>query len=194
MLAAARHVFSERGFHLASMDEIAERAGISKPMLYAYFDSKEGLYLASIRHSGEVLMGAIARAADQSLPADEQLWRGVRAYFEFVGTQRDGWAVLYREANAAGGEPAAEVAGMRKRIVELVAALIGEVARAKGGNLDNAEVEALAQAIVGAGESLANWWNEHPEQTAEDLASRLMNLTWMGLGDLYEGRRWRPGR
>lgn len=193
MLAAAQRVFSRRGFHDASMDEIADGAGISKPMLYAYFDSKEGLYLASIRRSGEVLMAAIAEAADQSLPADEQLWRGVRAYFEFVGTQRDGWSVLYREANTAGGEPAAEVAGMRRRIVQLVAALIADVAKSKGGHLEGPEVEALAQAIVGAGESLANWWNEHPDQTAEDLASRLMNLTWMGLGDLYEGRRWSPG-
>ena len=194
MLAAARHVFSERGFHPASMDEIAERAGISKPMLYAYFGSKEGLYLASIRRSGEVLMRAIAEAADQSLAPDEQLWRGVRAYFEFVGSQRDGWSVLYREANAAGGEPAAEVAGMRRRIVELVAALIKDVASSKGAGMDDAEVDALAQALVGAGESLANWWNDHPEVTADELASRLMNLTWTGLGDLYEGRRWEPGR
>lgn len=193
MLAAARRVFSERGFHSASMDEIAARAGISKPMLYAYFESKEGLYLASIRRSGEALMGAIAEAADQSLPADEQLWRGVRAYFEFVGTQRDGWSVLYREANAAGAAPAAEVAGMRRRIVELVATLIADVATSKGGHVKGVEADALAQALVGAGESLANWWSEHPEQTAEDLASRLMNLTWVGLGDLYEGRRWRPG-
>jgi hypothetical protein len=67
------------------------------------------------------------------------------------------------------------------------------VARSKGTKMRGAEVEALAQALVGAGESLANWWNEHPEVTAEELASRLMNLTWMGLGDLYEGRRWEPG-
>jgi AcrR family transcriptional regulator len=193
MLAAARRVFSRQGFHEASMDEIAELSGISKPMLYAYFGSKEGLYLAAIRRSGEGIMRAIAEAADESLPADEQLWHGLLAFFEFVVEHPEGWAVLHRQAAAEGGEPGREVAGMRARIVGLVATLIGEVASTKGGKLDALEVEALAQALVGAGESLANWWSDHPQQTAEDLASRLMNLAWMGLGDLYEGRRWKAG-
>ena len=124
MLDAAIRVFSERGYHSASMDEIAEKAGISKPMLYAYFGSKEGLYLAAIRRSGEALMRAIADAAEPSLPPEEQMRRGTLAFFEFVGGDRDSWAVLYREASAQGGTPAAEVAGMRRRIVGLVADLL----------------------------------------------------------------------
>ena len=59
MLAVAGEVFAEHGFHAASMDEIAERADISKPMLYAYFDSKEGLYAAYMQRTGDDLLAAI---------------------------------------------------------------------------------------------------------------------------------------
>ncbi len=191
ILQVATQVFSRRGYHQASMDEVAEGAGISKPMIYAYFGSKEGLYLASIRAAGRALMANIAEAPDDSLPPDEQLWRGTLAFFTFVDKNRDGWAVLYREATAKGGPSAAEVAGMRRDIVGLVSQLLAEAASAEQVEpMLLHEMEPLAQALVGAGESLANWWSEHPDQDAERLAARLMNLTWMGLGDLLEGRQW----
>jgi hypothetical protein len=52
--------------------------------------------------------------------------------------------------------------------------------------------EALAAALVGAGESLADWWLDHPDETADLIAARLMNLVWMGFGDLIEDRVWKP--
>ena len=112
MLDAAVKVFSRRGFHAASMDEIAEDAGISKPMVYAYLGTKEELFVACLHREGTRMMEAIAGAAAPDLPADERLWRGLRAFFGFVGAHRDGWAVLYRQAR--GEQPfAGELATMR---------------------------------------------------------------------------------
>jgi AcrR family transcriptional regulator len=188
MLRVATRVFSERGFHAASMDEIASGAGISKPMVYAYFGSKEGLYVASIRAAGEQLRDEIARGADADVPPDEQMWQGSLAFFTFVGRQPEGWRVLYREASVQGGPSAAEVAELRREIVLLTAR---SLARSSGAPVE--EMEALASGVVGAGESMANWWVESGGSLGpERLAEQLMNLVWMGLGDLHEGRRWRP--
>jgi AcrR family transcriptional regulator len=190
MLRVATRVFSRRGFHEASMDEIAELAGISKPMVYAYFGSKEGLYVACIRAAGEGLTASIAGGAAAELPPDEQLWQGSLALFRFVARHPDAWRVLYREASAEGGPSAAQVAGMRRDVIGLVARLLAE--RAGGGAPDGATeaMEPLAHAIVGAGESLANWWSEHPDEPPERLASHLMDVAWIGLGGVLAGRRW----
>jgi AcrR family transcriptional regulator len=188
MLRVATRVFSERGFHTASMDEIAEGAGISKPMVYAYFGSKEGLYVASIRAAGELLREEIARGAEADVPPDQQMWQGSLAFFRFVARQPEGWRVLYREASVQGGPSAAEVADLRREIVSLTARSLG-----RSAGVDAADMEALAIGVVGAGESMANWWTESDAPLEpEQLATQLMDLVWMGLGDVHEGRRWRP--
>jgi AcrR family transcriptional regulator len=192
MLRAATRVFSQRGYHAASMDEIAERAGISKPMVYAYFGSKEGLYLACIRAAGEAMANSIAGAVARELSPEQRVWQGSLALFRFVARQRDAWAVLNREASAQGGPSAAEVAGMRRDVIRLVARLLTErAAEADGGDPRAVDgMEPLAHAIVGAGESLANWWLEHPEEPPERLAAHLMDLAWIGLEGVTAGRRW----
>src|SRR4029450_13737866 len=84
MLDAAVRVFSRRGYHDASVDEIAEAAGISKPMVYAYPGPKEELFVARRHREGLRLIEAIASAARDQLAPDEQFWRGFRAFFAFV--------------------------------------------------------------------------------------------------------------
>jgi AcrR family transcriptional regulator len=195
MLDAAVVVFSAAGFHDASMDEIAARAGISKPMVYAYLGSKEELFLACLHREGTRLMEAVASAvapADApSLPPDEQLWRGLRAFFAFVGAHRDGWRVLYRQAR--GTEPfVAELAAMRARMVDVVSALLSRVIAGSGRSPRPVDVTAMAYALVGAGESLADWAVDHSEEPPETTATRLMNFVWLGAGELLGGAVWRP--
>ncbi len=74
MIEVAQRVFAERGYHAASVDAIAEGAGITKPMVYAYFGSKEGLYVACMERARRRLFEAIDEAADADAPPDEQLW------------------------------------------------------------------------------------------------------------------------
>ncbi|MBB5806637.1 AcrR family transcriptional regulator [Saccharothrix ecbatanensis] len=193
IMDAAVDVFSRLGFHAASMDEISEVAGISKPMLYAYLGSKEELFATCIRREATRMMDAIAQGVEAEEPPDVQLWSGLRAFFGFVGANRAGWQVLHRQASSQGGPFAAELADMRGRAISLVAALLvhssdfANVPRAGGK-----EAESLAAALVGAGESLADWWLDNPEEPAGVVAARLMNLVWMGFGDLVAGDVWHP--
>jgi AcrR family transcriptional regulator len=192
MLDAAVSVFSRRGYHSASMDEIAELAGISKPMVYAYLGAKEDLFAACIRREADRMMTAIAGRAQDDLPPDEQLWRALRAFFGFVDEHRDSWSMLYRQARGEGGSLATELDTIRDRIVDLVSYLLGRSRAAHGARGTDSDLRAFAYALVGAAESLANWLTEHPEESAEATAARLMNLAWVGFRDLLRGDVWRP--
>jgi len=193
IMDAAVDVFSRLGFHAASMDEISEVAGISKPMLYAYLGSKEELFATCIRREATVLMEAIANGIESDQPPDVQLWSGLRAFFGFVGENRASWQVLHRQASSQGGPFAAELADMRGRAISLVAALLVHSSNSQNvPRPSEQEAESLAAALVGAGESLADWWLDNPDEPAGVVAARLMNLVWMGFGDLVQGNIWHP--
>jgi AcrR family transcriptional regulator len=180
MLEVAGEVFAERGFHPASMDEIAERADISKPMLYAYFGSKEGLYSAYMGRTGTQLLEAMAAAVDPSLQPGPQVYASMAAFLGFVEAHREGWAVLQRELAAGGGGPLAEdVARVRATIVKRMAGLLAP-------HLGDVRADALAHGFVGAGESLATWWLDHPDHTREQVAELIMDVGWRGVGGVLE--------
>ena len=184
MLEAADRVFARRGYQASSMDEIAAEVGVTKPMLYAYFGSKEGLYLASVQRAGEMLAQRLRDSAEGG-PAD-RLEAGVRAFFAFVDERRTSWAVLYREASAGGGPVAAQVASLRKAVAGTVSQLLAEMA---GRGTEPLESDPIAHALVGAGESLANWWLDHPEEPLDAMTARLMSFSWLGLERLARGER-----
>lgn len=203
MLDAAVRVFSRRGFHAASMDEIADEAGISKPMVYAYLGPKEELFTACLHREGTRLVEAIIAAvgstpddagagtADRTF--DQRLWCGLRAFFRFVGANRDAWSVLYRQAR--GEQPFAGVlAMMRTRIIEVVAGMLDRGLAADGRRVEESELDIMAYALVGASESVADWLAEHPEADPDVMATRMMNVAWTGGGGLLAGDRWRPPR
>jgi len=191
MIEAATRVFGRRGYHGASMDEIASRSRISKPMLYAYFDSKEGLCRACIRQARRQLYESINAGADAGAAPDEQLWLGVVAFFSFVEERPDAWAVLLGEATAGVGAFAREADEVRRGVAEAVSPLLRAAATAEGADPGSLEAtEPLAHALIGAGEALAAWWLEHPEVPRDSVARLLMNFAWMGFGDLVRGERW----
>lgn len=190
---AAVEVFSQHGYHAASMDEIADVAGVSKPMVYAYLGAKEDLFAACIRRESQRLLEAVTSGVQADLEPDMQLWTGLRSFFAFVGQNRSAWTVLHRQALAVGGEFAEEISQMRARSIELVAALVVATGTKKGvGAQAEKSGEGMAAALVGAAESLADWWLDHPDVSDGLLASWLMNLIWLGFGDLVQGDVWTP--
>ncbi len=201
MMDAAVAIFAEQGYHAASMDDVADRAGISKPMLYLYLGSKEELFLACIRREADRVLTAVTSALDDELAPDQQLWHGLRAFYAVVAQHRDAWTVLHQQAPAHGEPFSTEVATLRTAIVAFVADLIrravaerdpGAVTARRGARARKVEqdVSALAHALVGACEALADWAVTRPGEDAEVTSARLMNFAWMGLDNLMHGSRW----
>ncbi|MFI9081848.1 TetR/AcrR family transcriptional regulator [Streptomyces sioyaensis] len=204
MLDAAVLTFARRGYRAASMDEIAELAGVSKPLVYLYLNSKEDLFSAVIRRESEALMAAVSAAVEPGESADRQLWGGLRGFFAYTAEHPGGWAVLHQQARTHGEPFAHEVAAVRGEIVEFVTELLGAAAKEAGcvGELAEREVAGLAHALVGAAESLAEWAHcrtdegasgEWARPSAKDAAATMMNVVWAGLGRMMGGERWVPG-
>ncbi|MEU3746805.1 MULTISPECIES: TetR/AcrR family transcriptional regulator [Streptomyces] len=193
MVDAAVRCFARQGYQAASMDEIAELAGVSKPLVYLYLGSKEELFTACIRREAGALLGAVAAGVEGAeLPPDERLWAGLLAFFTYAAEHPDAWVVLSLRARTQGEPFAGELARMRDEVVGFVAGLIGEAAREAGGVVTGRDVDALAQALAGSAESLATWANATPGVTAKEAAATLMNFAWAGLGNLMKSERWSP--
>ncbi|MET9442952.1 TetR/AcrR family transcriptional regulator [Streptomyces sp. NPDC006610] len=194
MLDAAVRIFGQRGYMAASMDDIAELAGVSKPLVYLYLNSKDDLFTACIRREGAALTEAVRAGVHPDRTADRQLWDGLLAFFTHTARHPDGWSILHIQARTHGETFAAEVSAMRTEIVSFVTQLIGDAAREAHGAPNGAEPEfaGLAEALVGAAESLADWANATPGVTARQAAGTLMNFAWAGLGNLMAGRPWSP--
>jgi AcrR family transcriptional regulator len=194
MLDAAVEIFGRRGYMAASMDEIAELAGVSKPLVYLYLNSKEDLFTACIRREAKALVEAVRAGVHTHLPADRQLWDGLQAFFAHTAEHPHAWSVLHLQARTHGEPFAAEVAAMRAEIVAFVTQLIAVAAREahRDPDLPEHEVAGLAEALVGAAESLAAWANTTEGVTARQAAATLMNFAWAGLGNLMGGRPWSP--
>jgi AcrR family transcriptional regulator len=194
MLDAAVEVFSRRGYHGASMDEIAEAAGISKPMLYAYLGAKEELFTACLRREGERLVAALVTTFSPAdgTSLDRRLWQGLRAFFTFVAAHRDGWAVLYQQAR---GEArfAAVLGELRERVIDMVAVLLRNAAAASPGcGADPGALELLAPVLVGAAETLADRLAARPDADPDRMADQLVAVVWLGGDALLRGAVWEP--
>ncbi len=177
MVEVAEEVFSARGYAAASMDEIAELVGVSKPMLYEYFNSKEGLLLACIRESRSVLREVTEQATVGAATAEDALRRGLLAFFVFIRERRQAWSLLRHEMALIGTPAADEVEETRRQQTDLIAALMS-------GHFDSGDdlrAEAAAEFVVGACERLAIWCERHDEVSPQLATEYAMDVLWSGL-------------
>ncbi|WP_241562204.1 TetR/AcrR family transcriptional regulator [Streptomyces hoynatensis] len=197
IIDAALRVFAKRGYRAAVVDEIADLAGISKPMVYLYLGSKEGLFIACIRRETQRLVTAFREAAGAGDDPARRLWAGLTAFFGFVAAHRDSWVVLHRQAPEQSEAIAAELAAARRSVRAEVTGLIGDgIARGAGGavHLGRDDADFVAHALVGAADSLTDWMELHPGEPPEGVTLRLMNMTWVGMRNVLAGEVWAPPR
>jgi AcrR family transcriptional regulator len=181
-LSAAHELFAERGYAAVTMDGIAGRVGVTKPLLYNYFGNKERLYIACMERAGDSLTQTIGEAVAATSGPVEALEAGVRAFFEFLDSDRAAWAVLFDETLPQGGEVADRVAEYRGRILELVStSTLAQFPAERRDAATRIEVEALSTALLGAAEALARWWLRTGALAAPAAAELLVATVEPGL-------------
>jgi AcrR family transcriptional regulator len=191
ILEVAGQVFARGDYHSSSMDEIAALAEVSKPMLYTYFGSKEGLYLAYLEQTGGELVERLQRAARPEDPPLAKLRARIREFLSFIEDYRDGWIVLFRGSTTSSAPVAAEVAELRLQVVAAVRQMVEDAVPASV-ELAPLASDGIAHAIVGAGESLANWWLEHPEVPREDVVDWYVGVVQAAVGTVVRPVRTIP--
>jgi AcrR family transcriptional regulator len=183
LLELADRLFAERGYQGASMDELARRAGVSKPVIYDHFGSKDQLFAACVRRAGEALANQVATAVRQESEPRARLRAGSIAYFRFLHTQLRAWAALFAE-ETGDARFAAEASRIRHRQSDLMISLITETSGRTPDREGQARLEAMTLAVAGAYESLSLWWRQHPDVSPEQLTDWLLDLLWPGLEQL----------
>lgn len=180
LLAAAQEVFVDMGYHGAAMDAIAERAGVSKPVLYQHFPSKKELYLALLDQHCDAVVLLISDALASTSDNKQRVAAAISAYFEFFDQEGAPFRLVF-ESDLT-GEP--EVRSRIDRVGADCAEAIADVIAVDAG-LGADEALLLAHALTGAAMNSARHWiaaDRHPSRA--DAAQLVNRLLWRGLGGL----------
>lgn len=177
LMEAAQSVFVESGYHGAAMDEIAERAHVSKPVLYQHFPGKLDLYLALLeKHSREV-PDLVSTAVNSSTDNSQRVGAAIQAFFEYVGRQDAGFRLVF-ESDLT-NEPA--VAEKVDRMNAETAAVVASVVREDTG-LDAEQAKLVGVALVGMAQVVARYWLASGLDIPREEAARIVGtLGWRGL-------------
>lgn len=177
ILIVAERVFAERGYQGVSMDDIAQLVGLSKPMLYEYFGSKDGLLLACLERAKRELLEATTTAAAAASEPKQLMHNCFAAFFRFGDEHAQSWALLRNESAIPSVPINSGLESIRRQQVEFTAALMQQIRP----DIDNRRLEVFAEALIGACERLALWREQHPGTTPEETAEHLLALAGTGL-------------
>jgi AcrR family transcriptional regulator len=176
LLDVARDVFAERGFHATAMDEVALRAGVTKPVLYQHFPSKRALYIELLQDTGAHLLRELEAATERAPSGRERVEEGFTAYFRFVVSNRSAFRLLFGTSIRTDPEFSRIVEGIITAAVAAISTLIAIPASPEQRTV-------LANALVGMAESVSRRAVRDPdaEDDAERLARWVAELAWFGL-------------
>jgi AcrR family transcriptional regulator len=190
LLEAARAAFAEAGYHETSLDAVAERAGVSKALLYEHFSSKRELYVAILETHVHELVERISGAVGAAEPGEPRMRAGLEAFFGFVEERRGAWRIMFR--NAGDPDVAVRLDRLRDEVAAAIAQLMSEEAERRGLDFPKLPqfVEMIAQQIVGAMQSLADWWDVYRKVPKEEVIQAAMDFAWIGQERISRGERW----
>jgi AcrR family transcriptional regulator len=180
LLSVAREVFAEDGYHGSAMEKIAQRAGVTKPVLYQHFDGKKELYLALLDSDMARLLAQVSGAIESANDNHERIRKGLAAYFNYIEANVDSFRLLFRET--MGADP--EFREAIDRFHDAAAGAIGAIIAEDTGKAPEL-AELLARGIIGLSEAAATWWIDRKQQIGKaELVHDLGELAWRGLAGL----------
>ena len=175
LLDEALEVFAARGFHATSMSDVAEAAGVTKPVLYQHFASKRHLYLELLDDVGGQLQTSIVEATGAAEGPRQQVEAGFAAYFRHVSTHRSAFTLLFGSGARLDGEFTEAVQRVEVAIAAAVAGLIE-------ADIDDLHRRILAFGVIGLAESTSRHWIAEDLDLDPDLLARQVGaLAWAGL-------------
>lgn len=176
ILDVAVDVFADKGYHAASMNDVAEAAGVTKPVLYQHFPSKREMFVEILSDTGDRLRETISRATAKARGPREQFEDGFRAYFTFASENTSAFTVLF----GSGARRDPEFTSFAVAVEDSIADIVAELIVVDGQPADNRVL--LANAIVGMTEAATRHWLSHGREPAVDvLASQIAQLAWSGM-------------
>ncbi|TDD47685.1 TetR/AcrR family transcriptional regulator [Saccharopolyspora elongata] len=179
LLDVARALFAEKGFDGTSIEEIAHRAGVSKPVVYEHFGGKEGVYAVVVDREMRNLLDLVVSALSAGHPRD-LLEQAARALLDYIDNNTDGFRVLVRDS------PVASNSGTFSSLLNDIASQVEHILAlqfsARGYDAKLAPL--YSQALVGMVALTGQWWLEARKPKKEEVAAHLVNLAWNGLSHL----------
>ena len=175
ILDVALQVFAQRGFHGTSMNEVAEAAGVTKPVLYQHFDSKRDLYHSLLQEVGNRLLSSISKGVAKATNGKTQTQLGFRSYFRWVAEDHDAFLLLFGSGSRRDDEFASAVRKITAEAADRIAPLIAV-------EIDEEEQRTLAHALVGLAEGASRRLVEAGDDFDPDgVADSVSALAWAGL-------------
>ncbi len=176
LIDVGKSVFAKRGFEGASLEEIADKAKVSRPILYEHFGGKEGLYAVVVDREMEYLVRRIAESIATGSPR-ERIEQAFLAFLSYVKDHPDGFAILTKDA------PVTTAGGSMQSLLNDVATRVSDVfvGAFKAAGYDAKTAPIYAHALIGMVTFVGQWWRDEKKPAVEDVASHLSALAWMGL-------------
>lgn len=176
ILDAACQEFGRSGYAGMSLADVASAVGVSKPMVLAYFGTKEQLYIACVQRAGEIV-GDHIEAAMEEAPPTLALPRAVlQAVFQALAPRPSDWLVIWDQTLPEGSEALAAARVARTRLAALAGQGVAAVGSAATQLRDAQDIGVLTQGWMGMVGAMITWWIRHPEQSAEQMAERASRL------------------
>ncbi|MBM9465777.1 TetR/AcrR family transcriptional regulator [Nakamurella leprariae] len=177
LVSVAKSVFVSQGYHATAMDDIAERAGVSKPVLYQHFSSKLELYLALLAESAEEMVRLVTGAIDRTTDNSRRVHGAVDAYFCFVADNDEAYRLIF-ESDLRGQPEVTEIVDRAGE--QCIAAIAESIVVSTGRDPDEARL--LASGLVGASQVAARYWlNQIPSVDRSRAIEAVSMLAWRGL-------------
>jgi len=183
LFAVALELFAQRGYRSTTMDDIADAAGVTKPLLYQHFSSKRALYLELVDSIARDLLSAIGRAVVRADGPRQQVELGFAAYFQLVVSREAEFRLLYGRDHADDEELGRALRAVEDAIAEAIDPLID-------AGLDDDHRRLMAYGIVGMAEGASRRFMEQRQDSdavgeAQKLAQRMADLAWAGLRSVH---------